>query len=88
MLREYTTRVQKKQACIIEESGKLEKVKTGVAKYTNKVGAITELYEFTYSDKQTPEVGDYIVYQSADDIYLVKKAVFEKSYVPCGFKLK
>lgn len=95
MLREYKTIQQNKFACQIEETGKIEPIKDaetgktlpGRARYTNKRGAITELMEFTHDVKQKPEVGDYIVKQSEDDIYLVKQAVFEKSYRPAGFKL-
>ena len=88
MLREYTSIPQSRLACQIEETGKVEKVREGVAKYENKVGSVTELMEFTYSDGQKPEAGDYIVHLSKTDIYLVKKDVFEKSYRSTGFKLK
>lgn len=47
MLKEYQSILQKRLACYIEESGKMEKIKAGVAKYTNKVGAIQELLEFS-----------------------------------------
>ena len=89
MLREYTSIPQKRLACQIEETGTLEKLSDGVAKYENKVGAITELLEFTYSANQgKPEPGDYIVQLSKEDVYLVKKDVFEASYRSTGFKLK
>lgn len=88
MLREYQSIPQKRLACQIEEGGKIEKVKEGVAKYTNKVGAIIELMEFKYSADQTPKVGDYIVKQAQDNVYLVNKDDFEKTYRSTGFKLK
>jgi hypothetical protein len=87
MLREYTTIVQTRLACQIEESGKLEKIKAGEYKYTNKQGAITELLEFSCDNKVTPKPGDYIVKLSSTDIYHVEKDVFEKSYRPSGFRL-
>jgi hypothetical protein len=87
MLREYTSIPQKRLACQIEETGKIEKVKEGVAKYTNKVGAIQELMEFKYSEGQKPEPGDYIVKESKTNVYLVKKDLFERTYRSTGFKL-
>jgi hypothetical protein len=87
MFREYTSIPQKRLACQIEEEGKVEKIKEGVARYTNKVGAINELIDFKYGDKK-PEVGDYIVKESKTDCYLVKKDLFEKTYRSTGFKLR
>ena len=88
MLREYSSIPQKRLACQIEESGKVEKVSDGIAKYENKVGAVTELLEFKYTEGQKPEVGDYIVFISKEDVYLVKKDLFESSYRSTGFKLR
>lgn len=88
MLKEYTSIPQKRLACQIEEGGNLEKIKEGVARYTNKVGAIQELMEFTYSENQKPEVGDYIVQADKRDVYLVKKDLFEKTYRSTGFRLR
>lgn len=88
MLREYNSIPRKRLACQIEEGGTLEKIREGVARYTNKVGAIQELMEFTYSENQKPEVGDYIVQVDKKDVYLVKKGTFEKTYRCTGFKLR
>lgn len=87
MFKEYTSIPQKRLACQIEESGKVEKIKEGIARYTNKVGAIQELIDFQYGDKK-PEVGDYIVQESKTDVYLVKKELFDRTYRSTGFKLK
>ena len=87
MFREYVSIPQKRLACQIEEGSKVEKLRDGVARYTNKVGAIQEIMEFQYGDKK-PEVGDYIVQESKTDVYLVKKESFEKMYRSTGFKLR
>ena len=87
MLREYQSIPQKRLACQIEEGSKVEKLRDGVARYTNKVGAIQEIMEFQYGDKK-PEVGDYIVQESKTDVYLVKRELFERTYRSTGFKLK
>lgn len=87
MLREYQSIPQKRLACQIEEGAKVEKLRAGVARYTNKVGAIQEIMEFQYGDRK-PEVGDYIVQVSKDDVYLVKKELFERTYRSTGFKLR
>lgn len=88
MLREYMSIPQKRLACQIEETGELTKVREGVGLYQNKVGAITEIMEFTYSDGQKPEVGDYIVKEGKTDVYLIKQELFERTYRSTGFKLK
>ena len=87
MFREYTSIPQKRLACVIEEGGTLEKISDGVARYTNKVGAISELIEFQYGTEK-PEVGDFIVKEGKKDVYLVKKELFERTYRSTGFKLK
>lgn len=88
MLKEYTSIPQKRLACQVEEGGTLEKIREGVARYTNKVGAIQELMEFTYSEGQKPEVGDYLVKEGKTEYKLYKKDKFESSYRGTGFKLK
>lgn len=88
MLREYTSIPQKRLACQIEETGVLTKVDDGIAKYTNKVGAITELMEFSYKEGEKPEVGDYIVQEEKSSYYLSKKERFEADYRGTGFKLR
>ena len=87
MFREYTSIPQKRLACQIEEGGTLEKISDGLARYTNRVGAIQELIEFQYGDKE-PEVGDYIVKEGKQDVYLIKQELFERTYRSTGFKLK
>lgn len=87
MFREYTSIPQKRLACQIEEGGTLEKISDGLARYTNRVGAIQELIEFQYGDKK-PEVGDYIVKEGKQDVYLIKQELFERTYRSTGFKLK
>ena len=87
MLREYTTIQKTKLACMIEETGTIEKITAGESRYMNKQGAITELLEFTHDAKIKPAPGDYIIRQSDIESYLLKKEVFEKSYRPSGFKL-
>ena len=87
MFREYTSIPQKRLACQIEEGGTLEKISDGLARYTNKVRAIQELIEFQYGDKN-PEVGDYIVKEGKQDVYLIKQELFERTYRSTGFKLK
>jgi hypothetical protein len=88
MFKEYKTLQQTRMACKIEPNGIVEKVKPGVARYKNKTGAITELIEFSHDTKVKPDAGDYIVRMCEDDVYHVRKEVFEKSYRPTGFKLK
>jgi hypothetical protein len=85
MLREYTTVVKRALACKIEATGKLEKIKAGLYKYTNKAGAITELMEFSCDTKVTPKAGDYIVQDA--ECYHATKEDFEKLYRLSGFKL-
>ena len=87
MFREYTSIPQKRLACQIEEGGTLEKISDGLARYTNKVGAIQELIEFQYGTDK-PVVGDYIVKESKKDVYLMKKDLFEKTYKSAGYKLQ
>ena len=87
MFREYQSIPQKRLACQIEEGGTLEKISDGVARYTNKVGAIQELIEFQYGTDK-PAVGDYIVKESKQDVYLVKQELFERTYRSTGFKLR
>ncbi len=88
MLKEYTSIPKKRFACQIEETGELEKIEDGVAKYTNKVGAVTELVEFTYAEGQKPEVGDYLVQEGKNKYYLEKKEEFEEDFRSTGFKLR
>jgi hypothetical protein len=87
MLKEYTMIQKTRLACRIEESGKLEEVKKGLYKYTNKVGAVTELLEFSVDIKIVPKPGDYIVRISKENSYHVPKDEFEFTYRPTGFKL-
>jgi hypothetical protein len=87
MLKEYTMIQKTRLACRIEESGKLEEVKKGLYKYTNKVGAVTELLEFSVDIKIVPKPGDYIVRISKESMYHVSKEEFESTYRSTGFKL-
>ena len=88
MFREYASIPKKRLACQIEVGGVLEKIKDGVARYTNKVGAISELIEFEYQDGQKPEAGDYIVKINKTDVHLVKQDLFEGEYRSSGFRLR
>ena len=88
MLKEYASIPKKRLACQIEEGGNLEKISEGTGRYTNKVGAVQELIDFTYAEGQKPEVGDYLVKEGKTDYRLCKKAKFESSYRGTGFKLK
>ena len=88
MLKEYASIPKKRLACQIEEGGTLEKISEGTGRYTNKVGAVQELIDFTYAEGQKPEVGDYLVQEGKTDYRLSKKAKFESSYRGTGFKLK
>ena len=88
MLREYNSIPQKRLACQIEEGSKVEKLRDGVARYTNKVGAVQELIDFTYAEGQKPEVGDYLVKEGKTEYKLSKKVQFESSFRGTGFKLR
>lgn len=89
MYKEYKSIPQTRMACQMQEGGTITKVKAGIYSYKRKgSGGMMELVEFGVNVKQPePKLGDYIVKLKADDIYLVEKEQFEKTYNPVGFKL-
>jgi len=90
MLKDYTTKPMTVLACEITEAGKIEKIKTGVYKYTERGrGAASTLLEFTKGAKQKePKVGDFIIRLKKDDIYLCDRETFLKKYACEGMKIK
>ena len=88
MYREYTTIVKTRLACQIEDKGVIEPVAPGISIYRNKVGAITQLEEFTHAEGVEPRPGDYIVKTPDGKTALAEKEQFEKNYRSSGFVLK
>lgn len=85
MLKEYTSTPQTVLACMIIDAGTVTKKKAGEYEYIAKgKGASTTKLLFATSPKQEPEVGDFIIYHSKDDIYLCKAEVFNVKYRPKG----
>ena len=88
MLKEFKRIPKTKFASKIEENGELKQLNKTSYKYTNKVGAITELVEFTCKEDQVPEPGDYIVQNDdGNTYYLADKEDWEAEYQSQGFCL-
>jgi len=79
MLKEYSSKPCTVLACEILEEGKVEGSKAKGYTYTCKgVHGITTLMKFEATVK--PEVGDFIIELSKNDVYHCPKDVFEKKY--------
>lgn len=89
MLREYQSKPVSVLACMIEDTGIVTKKKAGEYEYTHKGrGASTTLLVFSASEKQVPEVGDFIIKLSDEDIYLCKAGVFCEKYNVRGMYIR
>ena len=88
MYREYTSIVQTRFACKIDEKGEIEPISPGVSLYRNKVGAVTQLEEFVHAEGVEPKPGDYIVKTPDGKVVLAAKDHFEKNYRSTGFILR
>lgn len=88
MLREYVSKPQAILACIITEKGILTKKKSGEYEYKEKgKGASTTLLLFAVPSKQTPEIGDFIMYADKEDVYLCKADLFHAKYNHKGMEI-
>ena len=85
MFKEYRTVQKSKIAAKILPAGTLEKVSTGIAKYTIKSSMLTKEVEFTYSEDAKPEVGGYIVKGDSCNTFIPADK-FDRTYKPVGSK--